>query len=391
MITRALGDWRLVARAGVALVLANARYWTTVAPTVRGELKRWEHHAQGIEDPALRALALTKLHDEGLHAAAAAMLATTAPRAHRRGVAEAIVAVEVLFDYLDGLTERASADPLGDGQRAFGALIAAVAVTRAVTEGAPALPPGSEDGGYLETLSRAAALALAPLPAASVIAGVAKRSAERSAQAQTRMHAVPALGTAQLEEWATAHSSVSGLGWREFAAGAASSVLVLHALIAAAADPRTTSREAGEIAAAYEPVCVLLTLLDGLIDYEHDRASSDGAGYTGLYDEPSELPAVLRDAARRAVAQLRTLRGGAHHVMILTGVTAYYASAPGARGEFARPAIARLQEELAPLMSPTLAIIRVWRWGRRRRSGTGPLRRGDDAPGWQSEERREVA
>ncbi|HEV2944022.1 MAG TPA: DUF2600 family protein [Solirubrobacteraceae bacterium] len=393
MTTRALGDWRLVAQAGLALVLANARYWTSVAPTVRRELERWENHAQSIEEPMLRTLALSKLHDEGFHAAAAAMLATIAPRKYRGSVAEAIVAVEVLFDYLDGLTERPSADPLGVGARAFGALTHAVAVPGTVAQGSPALPPGSDDGGYLETLSRAAALALARLPAAPAIADVAKRTAERSAQAQIRMHASASLGHGQLREWAAAESNGSGSDWRGFAAGAASSVLVLHALIAAAADPRTTGREAGEIAAAYLPVCVLLTLLDGLVDYEHDRASagSDAAGYASLYDERSELPDVLGDAARRAASQLRALRGGAHHAMMLVGVTAYYASAPGAEGDLARPAIGRLQEELAPLMAPTLAIMRAWRWARRRRSGTGRLRHSDDAPGWQSEERREVA
>jgi hypothetical protein len=77
--------------------------------------------------------------------------------------------------------------------------------------------------------------------------------------------------------------------------------------------------------------------------------------------------------------------------MILAGVVAYYASEPGAGDELARPAVARLQQELAPLMSPTLAIMRAWRWARRRRSRTGPRRRNDDATGWRSDERREVA
>ena len=88
---------------------------------MRRELRRWEQRALAIEDPALRALALEKLRGEGFHAEAAAMLATLAPRCHRQDVVEAIVALELLFDYLDGLTERPSGDPLGEGERLFGA------------------------------------------------------------------------------------------------------------------------------------------------------------------------------------------------------------------------------------------------------------------------------
>jgi tetraprenyl-beta-curcumene synthase len=366
--TRVLGDWRLIAQTGLALALANARYWTSVAPIVRKELKRWELRAQVIEDPALRALALSKLRDEGFHAEAAAMLATLAPRAHRRSIVEAIVAVEVLFDYLDGLTERPSADPLGDGAQLFAALIDAVASGSPDAAETPEVPRGYD--GYLESLSRAVAGAIGRLPAAAAVTEVAVRTAEQSAHAQIRMHATASLGDGQLREWATAESGGSGLDWREFAAGAASSVLILHALIAAAGDPRTTQLAASEIAAAYLPVCVLLTLLDGIVDHEHDTnaGAPDVTGYLGLYEDPSALPDVSGSAARQAARKTRELPHGAHHLMILVGVTAYYASAPGAGGELARPVVARMRRELAPLMSPTLAIMRGWRSARRIRS-----------------------
>jgi tetraprenyl-beta-curcumene synthase len=355
----------------MALVLANARYWTSVAPIVRRELARWERHARAIEDPELRVLALSKLRCEGFHAEAAAMLATLAPRAHRSTVVQAIVALELLFDYLDGLTERPSDNPLVEGERLFKAFIDAAAAGSARPEND--LRPPEIPLGYLESLSRAATGAVAQLPAAFAIADVARRTAERSAQAQTRMHAAPALGATQLETWANAEANGSGLGWRELAAGAASSVLVLHALIAAAADPRTTPGQAGRIEAAYLSMCVVLTLLDGLVDHEQDTSRGGGArhGYLGLYGDPTELSDVLGQAARRAALEARALPGGARDVMILVGVVAYYGSAPGAEGELARPVVARLRRELAPLASPTLAIMRAWRSIRRRTRSPG--------------------
>ena len=363
MAASALGDRRLVAQAGCALVLANARYWISVAPIVRREMERWELRAQAIDDPELRALALSKLRAEGFHAEAAAMLATLAPHRYRRDAVEAIVALELLYDYLDGLTERPSADPLGEGERLFGALTDAVALSGADPGKNLELPPRSDDDGYLELLSRTVSCALAQLPSASAISEVAQRIAALGGQAQTRMHAVPELGTAQLQEWGTTEANGTELCWRELAAGAASSVLVLHALIAAAANPSTTRESAAEVAAAYLSTCVVLTLLDGLVDYEQDRHNngSSAPGYLALYDDRPELPAVLGDAARRAASRVRLLPNGAHHAMILVGVAAYYGSAPGAESAMARPVIARVREELAPLVAPTLAIMRSWR------------------------------
>jgi hypothetical protein len=63
-------------------------------------------------------------------------------------------------------------------------------------------------------------------------------------------------------------------------------------------------------------------------------------------------------------------------VMILVGVIAYYSSAPGAGGELARPAVSRLRQELAPLMAPTLTILRAWRSVRRRKHGASQVKVG---------------
>jgi tetraprenyl-beta-curcumene synthase len=365
--TPVFGNRRFVARAGWALLVANIRYWTGVARVVRGELRRWEQHALAIDDPALRALALAKLHGEGFHAEAAAMLATLAPRRQRRDVVEAIVALELLFDYLDGLTERPSADPLGEGAVLFGALVNAVAVPPAVTGEILELPPQSDDGGYLEDLSRAVALALARLPSAPTISEVAQRIAALGGQAQTRMHAASQLGTGQVEVWARREAEGTGLQWRELLAGAASSVLVLHALIAAAANPATTPEEVREIELAYLSTCVLLTLLDGLVDHDRDMRSveADRPGYLSFYEDPEELSRSLTDAVQRAAAQTRALPNGPHHAITLVGVVAYYTSAPGARGELATPISRRLQRELSPLIYPTLALMRTWRLSKR--------------------------
>jgi tetraprenyl-beta-curcumene synthase len=351
-------DRLLAARATVALVAANARYWSTVAPLVRAELKHWRSRAAVISNPAFREIALAKLEGEDFNAEAGAMLATLAPRAQRADVVRAIVALELLFDLLDGLTEQPLEDPLGDGERLFAPFTDALR---------PVLVPG--DSGYLRELSQAASQALARLPARDAVIELAVAAAARAAQAQIRMHAAPRLGTGQLRQWAQAEAQAAGvdLNWRELIAGAASSVLVVHALIAAAADPGTTPGQAARIAEAYLSVCVVLTLLDSVVDEDEDERTGR-PGYVSFYEDRELLALRLADTARRAAGQARELPRGAHHVAILLGVVAYYASSPGARGAHAKPIFASLHRSLAPAIDPPLALMRAWRFAKRLRA-----------------------
>jgi len=341
--------------AGLALVRANARYWTTVAPAVRAELRRWDERAAAIPDPTLQALARAKLREERLNAEVAATLATVAPRAHRRDVVAAIVALEVMYDYLDALTERPSPDPLGSGRELFRAFTDAVALD--VEHHRPT------DDGYLQALRDTVRAALSRLPAAAEIAQVACSSAARCAEAQIRLHAAPLLGDGQLEQWARREAAGGDLEWRESFAGSAASVLAIHAVIAAAADPGTTAAQAVAIDAAYLSICALSTMLDSLVDHDRDTRAGE-PGFDRLYADGEELAGALVSVAELGIAQARALPRGAHHAMTLVGVVAYYTSALGA-DDRARPVIVPLRRRLAPLYAPALAIMRAWRAAKR--------------------------
>jgi hypothetical protein len=356
-----------------------------MAAQVRSEMRHWEARARAIEDPELRALALGKLRTEGFNAEAAAMAATIAPRATRAHAVRAIVALELLFDYLDGLSERPHADPLGEGERLYAAFVAAFGSDALPARGESdatgsrellaqrhMLRPNDEHPARLDTLSADAYLqelgqavrtALAQLPARDAIAPLALRCATRGAQAQIRMHAAPVLGTAQIGEWARGEAHGTALEWREFAAGAACSVLALHALIAAAADPRTTPAHALEIETAYMLTGAMVTLLDGVIDHEHDAAAGQ-LSYAGLYEDPALLAQALSLAAREASRHSSELHNGAHHLMTLAAAAAYWCSAPGARSAHARLALAELRRELRGLLLVPLLVMRAWRISR---------------------------
>jgi tetraprenyl-beta-curcumene synthase len=350
-------------RVGSALVLANARYWSSVAPLARVQIAHWEKRARAVEDPSLKTLATAKLGQERFNVEAAATLATLAPRASRAHVVEAIVAAQIAYDYLDVLGEQPP-----DESRA------------------------TDDGGYLRELVDTVTKSLERLPAAATLAGVMQRVLHRCGEAQTLIHAAVRDGDAELERWATREAASSptgweqtvdspgrsglgwsGLGWPEYLAGASAGVLALHALIAAAADPLTTLADAEAIDAAYLYIGAL-TMLDSLNDREQDLAMGE-LGYIRHYEDREQLAEQLAVVAREAAIEARTLPHGAHHTMTLLGIVAYYGSEPTAHGPLAAPVTASVRAELGPLMTPMLAIMRAWRLakrvrGRSRRSTT---------------------
>ncbi len=364
------GDHPLIVRVSVALVLANVRYWSTVAPLVHTQLDHWTQRAEDIPDPALQEVALANLREEGFNAQATATLATLAPREYRKSVVEAIVGLQILYDYLDSLIERPLADPLGDGRQLYKAFVDAILLDSEPRRDYYPPTHESDDGGYLKELVGVVRGALARLPAQAAIAGVSAHAAERCAEAQVHAHATAVLGDAQLKQWATSNALDTGLQWREFLAGAVSSGLSLHALIAAAGDPHTSQEQALAVDEVYLSVCAVTTLLDGLVDYEQDMCNMGHPGYVRYYEDHDALAQGLRSVIDRAASIGRDIPNGAYHLMTLVGVVAYYLSAPTASSEYARDVTERIRRELKPLITPPLAVMRAWRIAKRARAWT---------------------
>lgn len=359
---------RQVSNASPAEARRRSRYWPTVAPVVRTQIRGYTRHACRIGNPVLQTLALAKLDDQRFHAQVAATLATLAPRRYRRDATQAIVAIEVIYDYLDALTERPSPDPLRDGRRLFQALADAVRLGGEPQAAYCDPLSESDDQGYLCSLVADARHALERLPAAHVVEPIAQRCTARFSEAQIRAHAIPTLGVAQLRDWAAQQAAGTGLEWRGYFAGATSTVLGLHALIAAAADPGTTRQEAAQIDALYLHIGLIVTILDSVVDYRHDVASTGEPGYVRFYESSDRLLQELAGAVRNARELAHGVPHAPHHLMTLAGVVAFYTSAPTA-GEHPAAEVSRLlRRELRPLMAPTLAVMRAWRLAKRMRT-----------------------
>lgn len=364
-------DLRLIAGAGRALALMSALYWTTVVPRTQRQVRHWHDRARAIPDPDLRAVALAKLRDERFNVQTAPTFATLAPRAQRSNVVDAIVALQLIYDYLDGVTEQPVADQLQNGRQLFLALGDAVAPSRGARDDYYRYHPCSDDGGYLRALVDSTRRAVSKLPAGPAVGELMGTVAARCGEAQARMHAVRCDGLEQLERWASERAAHERISWRQSLAGSASAVISIHALIAAGADRRTTRAQAARLEAFHRSTCALATILDGLADRaEDERRGASEIGYLRHFPDGDALSAELADIVGRAARAAPEVPHAGHHLMTLAGVVAYYTSALRAGETASRKVVAPLHRELRPLIVPTLVFMRAWRRAKRLRKGS---------------------
>lgn len=330
-----------------------------IVPRVRVELLTWEKVAQTIPDLTLQAQALDSLRGKASNAEAAAVFCTLVSRRRRGEVIALLVALQVLTDYLDTVSEVATSDPLRNSMALHEALVDAV---RPGSGHAAYFRhhPHDADGGYVVQLVARCRQGLRALPAREAIGVQVVRAAERCGTGQSYTHDAIHHGPASLASWATALANDTDYRWWEAAAGASSSVAV-HALIAAAADPRTTRRYAASIDAAYFPgVGSLTVLLDNLVDREADVASG-GHSYLAYYGSAAEAASRIGAIVELAGKATRDLRRRRRHEVILAGVLGFYMSAPGARTAYARPIRTQVLARAGPIVWPILLVMRVRR------------------------------
>jgi tetraprenyl-beta-curcumene synthase len=347
---------------GEALALAETLggYWLTILPLARRELHRWRVRAAAIPHPILRDIAWRTLTYEGLNAQGAALFAMLAPCVRRREATRLLVAFQVMYDYLDALTEWPTPEPLRSSRQLHRALLAALGGP-APADGYFAHHPLSGDGGYLTELTLSCRTIFWRLPSAHVAAPYAIRAAARSAEGQSQSHAAAFTSGHELIRWAQRETPAGlDLRWWETAAASESS-LVIHALLASAAGGGLTAASAARIAAAYWPwISGLNALLDDLIDREEDAAEGTHS-YITRYRSPAmtarRLGAIAAEA-NNAIGQLSLRR---RHAVIYAAMTSYYLAAPQTAQAEIEPAARRVSEEIGRDIRPLFAMLRFQR------------------------------
>src|ERR1700761_8209106 len=343
-----------------AMLFAGAagRYWLGVFPVARTAQHRLLARAEAIPDPCLRADALTAHRDKAANSEGLSALAVLAPRRRRPQVVRSLVRYQLMLDYLDGVSERPSDDPLANGLALHQAFEVALDPTAPHTDYYSHAAAG-DDGGYLRGLIDGCRAPLAALPSSPAVRGALLRQARLCRESQALNHALRYMPVeAELGDWSRRTSAEAelepGVEWSELIAAAAASSLSVGALLALAATPGASEADARQVEGAYFPwASGLNALLDSLVDLDEDPPDGSHLRRYSSREHAVERLATIAAGARSRVSELPD---GQMHEAILAAMGSLYLMHEEAWRPGREPISLAVYGALGPLARPALAV-----------------------------------
>lgn len=346
---------------------AARRYWLQVFPAGRAAQRRLLRQAEAISDPLLRRDALISHRQKGSNSEGLAAMAVLAPAPQRAALARSLVSYQLMLDYLDGVSERPSDDPVANGHCLHRAFEVALDPDAAHEDDYYAHAAAREDGGYLMALIESCRAPLRELPSYPVARESLLRQARLCRQSQALNHAQHfAPLDAEIAAWAARTSAEceldAELEWWELLAAAAASSLGVGALLALASTPGVGEAEARRVEAAYFPwASGLNALLDSLVDLDEDP---EGASHLRRYSSRQVAAERLARFAASARERVAALPEGETHEAILAAMGTLYLVRREAWQPGCEEISAGVLAALGPYARPALAVHLLRRGGR---------------------------
>ncbi|HYM56291.1 MAG TPA: DUF2600 family protein [Solirubrobacteraceae bacterium] len=328
-------------------------------PAVSSEIHRWQGCALRIPDEPIRADALDALAHKRTHAHGAALF-WILPHRRNHDLLRLLVAYEIIWDFLDNVSERAAAQGQTDGRQLH------MAIAEAVDPKAPisdyyGQQPSREDGGYLRSLVEACRESCSLLPSYQLVRDLAVSEARRAQVLAINHDPHPTRRDASLEQWVTDECpGEQPASWWELS-GAASAPLTIHVLLALAAEPGCSERDIAQAYAAYFPwISATTTMLDSYVDQVEDIENGDHS-YVAHYPDCDSAIRAIRALVQRSVSEARSLPNGHKHAVIASAMIAMYLAKDSARAPElcgGTSAFIRAGGSLTRLLHP---VLRAWR------------------------------
>lgn len=346
-------------RALCVLVRAAIRELSWGLPAVAREEHRWRALARKIPDAPLRQDALSALRDKRGQTDGAAMFSIL-PRVRSPSLLRVLVAYQIIWDYLDSVSERGAASGQANGRQLHVALIDALDPSRPISD-YYRHNPWREDGGYLETLVSTCRENCARLPSYERVRQLVVEEASRAQVLAINHELDPARRNSMLEAWATREfPSKHEASWFELS-GAASAGLTIFALLALASEPTCSDSEITRTRRAYFPwTSTLAAMLDSYVDQVED-AENDDHSYIAHYPTPELATQHLCLIVQRCLREARALENSEKHILITTSMVAMYLSKDSASTPAMRNPTKRIVNAGGSLTRVLLPILRLWR------------------------------
>ncbi len=349
----------LTARQFRALSGAVARELAWGLPLAVLELRHWRAQALRIPAGGVRQVALRALDQKRGNTHGAALFSVI-PRKRSRPLLQLLTTYQVLWDFLDSLSETRTLLAPDDTLLMHLALVDAVNPTGPLHDyyGRPAR---LDDGGYVRSLVETCRDCCRALPSFHKVAPVLRREAMRiGVQAlnhATELTQIPG----KLRDWvAREYPGTYEVAWFEIAAAAGAN-LAIYALFALAAEARCSSGRIEDTYRAYFPwTGALATMLDGFVDQFDDVRRGDHC-YVAYYQSPGDATRQISRLARRCLSETHSLFDGERHTVVTASMVAMYLSRDSARTSSLSTASRQLAQAGGSLTCVLLPVLRLWR------------------------------
>jgi tetraprenyl-beta-curcumene synthase len=323
------------------------------------ELRGWRARALRIPASSVRQVALLALdHKQGNTQGAA--LFSVIPRKRSRPLLRLLTTYQVLWDFLDSLSETWRELAPADTLRLHQALVDAVDPASPVRDyySQLAVP---DDGGYLSSLVEACRACCRALPSFHQVAPVLYREAERIGVQAINHATEPAAIAPALRAWvAREYPGTHEVAWFELAAAAGANIAI-YALFALAADALCSCERVADTYRAYFPWAgALATMLDGFVDQLDDACNGEHS-YVAYYRSPDDATRQIGRLVRRCLSETHSLEDGERHTLVAAAMVAMYLSRDSARASPLNAATRQVARAGGSLTRALLPVLRLWR------------------------------
>jgi tetraprenyl-beta-curcumene synthase len=341
------------------LVRAALRELTWGLPAVAREERRWKALAREIPDAPIREDALSALRDKRGQADGAALFSIL-PRTRSPSLLRLLVTYQIIWDFLDSVSERGATAGVANGHQLHIALIDALDPARPISD-YYLRHPWREDGGYLRALVDVCRECCAELPSYERVRTLVVEEARRAQVLALNHELDPARRDSLLETWAISEfPHEHEASWFELS-GAASAGLTIFALLALACEPTCSESEITRTRRAYFPwTSTLAAMLDSYVDQAEDAENGDHS-YIAHYPTPELARSHVCLTVQRCLRESRALKNGEKHILLTTSMVAMYLSKDSARTTEMRQTTNSIVAAGGSLTRVLLPILRLWR------------------------------
>jgi tetraprenyl-beta-curcumene synthase len=282
------------------------------------------------------------------------------PRKRSRPLLRLLTTYQVLWDFLDSLSEKWPGLGPDDTERLHLALADAVTIGGPLREYYGSLVV-VDDGGYLSSLVETCRECCLALPSFHDVAPLLHKEAARISVQVINHAAEREQRPLSLQAWvASEYPGRHEVAWFEVAAAAGANIAI-YALFALAAEQGCSSKRIEDTYSTYFPWGgALATMLDSFVD-QFDDARDGTHSYIAYYTSPDEATERISRLLRRCLSETHGLNNGERHTLVAASMVAMYLSRDSARSIPLSMASQQLARAGGSLTRVLLPIARLWR------------------------------